>query len=417
MATEAEEISQLLDELRNNKQLTPLKIYQGVDLSAASREEAIVRAMYRQRELENLDSDSEELTDNDEEHTGSRNKPLTPRRTPIGGITAEALAEEASRQEQEEREADLLAEQMRARLKREEEDKTRWADYKEEPKPVVEDTPLSPQGGQGVDQCNQFTMFNDFPTLLSGLASIGITISNEEEASLSAKHRATGSLSIRDLIMFIEGSRSRGCLSEAKMSTQLDEQQSLIKTLAAQTRLMEKFLTEIKEQERKYMAETEGKMKAKEKSLKNKEDALRSLEREVDVRITEVMKSEKALKKKMKELEKAQRGGHYMESSPVSYRSASPSTSVKREPPPAQPPISSKHSDDSDQGTEIHLALHHMALAMGISLKVIEDYYGMSAIELSRKIRDFPSTEAELEKRFGSVKSAYRQMNIRIVDP
>nr|DAZ90809.1 TPA_asm: protein 2 [Sciadopitys virus 1_Chi] len=156
------------------------------------------------------------------------------------------VSSQAESSENESEEEGALKERLlnEMRMKREARERVRAKQVVAPTPPAVEDTTLTK------DLLKIPSV--DWDELGRRMCSVGITLGLNEHNALKRKMESLKELSLRDVIMFLEGYRACSHINEAKLSTQIDDLGKTTEFYRAQARNMERILSEMKGQEKVY---------------------------------------------------------------------------------------------------------------------------------------------------------------------
>ncbi|DAZ90632.1 TPA_asm: protein 2 [Amentotaxus virus 1] len=422
MESERQEVEAAIGAMKGGRILTAIDIYKGLVLRTPTQEETMGRAMLEEIFFTaGIDPLTYAEEDEQEEESSCFNNQSA--RDPLLEMEEQHKREmERLRTENLKKELSETMEKTKLEKELEAQMKCKWGDQDERtPFDIPKATRVTTKEGEKLPSAAGSSttegppplenvedparvIIGDFHQLMEMIGSIGITLTPDEERPLMAKSTTIGGLCVRDVIMFLEGSRTRSTLSEAKMSNLTDENAKLTQTLITQTRVLDKYLTEIKEQERSHARQLEERVTKKERKLANRERILDELE--------------KNLRKKMEEMSKVRPTLSTKPSLPTPVGLSPPSSYLstpRTHKAPSQEAILRAIQQVTSRPTDSPCT-GFLTLCMEVN-KSPEDYakfYGVTIGQINELMEDMPETGAEMKRKYGSIKAGTMELHTRI---
>ncbi|DAZ90703.1 TPA_asm: protein 2 [Cupressus virus 1] len=287
----------------------------------------------------------------------------------------------------------------------------KWSEEKEDPKEgtnevISTEDPLS-------------VRYHEITSLLSQAGANNLTFSPSETYALERKLSQLGSLSIRDCIMFIEGYRSCGRVSEAKMAQMCDETNKIVELLKAQIRGLEVCTSSCKAQEKTYLdlleqlkvAEREKISRvhaAEAEAIATIKERMKECEREIQETMASRIERKRATEREakadkereMKKQEEERLRRDKEQRIRVKTGKEAPHSHVQEDAYETQ-------SESDDACTALLLITQDLNYSVSSFLS----YYKISLEEVNKILSTWPDTAEELSEKYGSVRKAYLHLN------
>lgn len=266
----------------------------------------------------------------------------------------------------------------------------------------------------------------DYTQFLQHLSKTGVTLSAQEEGPIKRKFQATGGITVRDAIMYLEGFRSRSNISESRVSEQVNKTEQVLESFKAQVRVMSTVISEVKEQERRYTQLLE---EAIIQSQRSKEDTVRAHdEQEISSQPKESeappvvlgrTHQAKGTHKRSSETKRTKPPSLFASTTPIVLSQAprhDPFVASLPDTSPSTPSI--MHALDAAHHKEMEKIVPPSLLAVAEYLKMpvtsLAGVYGMGVRDWVNKIGEFPTLIEDAISVYGSLKKVYLEIHRRL---